>query len=73
MWYDHDSESDRENKQVKMLWGINIHRGHIIEARKPVIVIVEKKLFVCWYRNTKGLLMKKNKKKLKNIGISGGK
>ena len=47
MWYDHDSEPDRENKQVKMLWGINIHRGHIIEARKPVIVTVEKKLFVC--------------------------
>jgi len=41
--YDHRAESVLENENVKILWDFNIHTDRIIEARRPDIVVVDKR------------------------------
>ena len=41
--YEHAPEGSVENENVKLLWDINIQCENIIEARRPHIVLVEKK------------------------------
>ena len=38
-WYEHTPE---QNDEVKLLWDVNIQCDHLIEARRPVIVVVSK-------------------------------
>jgi len=42
-WYDHRAESVLENDNVKILWDFNIHTDRVIEARRPDIVVVDKR------------------------------
>ena len=41
-WYEHAPDSVSENDEVKLLWDVNIQCGHVIEARRPDIVVVNK-------------------------------
>ena len=41
-WYDHQPERVVENESFKILWDMSIQCDHIIAARKPDIVVVEK-------------------------------
>ena len=42
-WYDHNPDGTVENNDVKLLWDINIQCDHVIEARRPDIVIIDKR------------------------------
>ena len=42
-WYEHVPEGAVENDEVKLLWDVNIQCDNLIEARKPDIVVVDKK------------------------------
>ena len=39
-WYEHQSEGG-ENKKCKILWDMTIQCDHVIEARRPDIVVDE--------------------------------
>jgi len=41
--YDHRAESVLENDNVKILWDFNIHTDRVIKARRPDIVVVDKR------------------------------
>ena len=42
-WYDHRAEDVLENDDVKLLWDFNIRTDRVIEARRPDIVLIDKK------------------------------
>ena len=42
-WYEYEPESVLENKDYKILWDFSIQIDHIIEARRPDLVVVDKK------------------------------
>ena len=42
LWYKHEPESAVENENFKILWDFTIQSNHIIEARRPDIVVVDK-------------------------------
>ena len=42
-WYEHVPEGAVEIDEVKLLCGVNIQCDNVIEARKPDIVVVDKK------------------------------
>ena len=46
-WYDHIAEGVIENDKIKLLWDINIQCDNVIEARRPDIVVIDKKERVC--------------------------
>ena len=46
-WYEHDPESVLENKDYKTLWDFSIQTDHVIEARRPDLVVVDKKERSC--------------------------
>ena len=46
-WYDHIPEGAIENDKIKLLWDINIQCDNVIEARRPDIVVIDKKERVC--------------------------
>ena len=41
-WYNHKPEDVMENDRVKILWDFNIQTDHVIQHRRPDIVIVYK-------------------------------
>ncbi|XP_047475423.1 uncharacterized protein LOC125029527 [Penaeus chinensis] len=41
-WYNHRPESVMENDRVKILWDFNIQTDHVIQHRRPDIVVVYK-------------------------------
>ena len=41
------SESVLENEDCKILWDISIQTDHVIGARRPVLVVVDKKEKSC--------------------------
>ena len=41
-WYDHHPDGVIENETCKILWDMNIQCGHVIEARGPHIVVVDR-------------------------------
>ena len=43
LWYEHEPKTVVENKNLKILWDFNIQCDHIIEARRPDIVVDEVK------------------------------
>ena len=43
-WWEHAPEAVLENSVVKILWDFNIYTDHIIHARRPDIVVVDKSL-----------------------------
>ena len=46
-WYEHEPESVVENDGVRLLWDVNIQCDHIIEARRPDIVVINKQEKSC--------------------------
>ena len=41
-WYEHEPESVLENEDYKILWDFSIQPDHVIEARRPDLVVVDK-------------------------------
>ena len=46
-WYEHGPESVLQNEDYKILWDFSIQTNHIIEARRPDLVVVDKKERSC--------------------------
>jgi hypothetical protein len=46
-WYNHRAETVYENESVKILWDMNLYTDHVIEARRPDIVVVNKQEKTC--------------------------
>ena len=46
-WYEHDTESVLENEDYKILWDFSIQTDHVIEARRPDLVVVERRRRTC--------------------------
>ena len=46
-WYEHEPESVLENEDYKILWDFSIQTDHVIEARRPDLVVVDKKERSC--------------------------
>ena len=46
-WYTHSPESVYENEDVKILWDFNIYTDHVIQHRRPDIVMFDKKERKC--------------------------
>ena len=46
-WYEHEPESVLENEDYKILLDISIQTDHVIEARRPDLVVVDKKEISC--------------------------
>ena len=42
LWYEHEPESVAENENFKIFWDFTIQCDHMIEARRPDIVVVDK-------------------------------
>jgi hypothetical protein len=42
-WYDHVPDCVIENEEYKVLWDFNIQCDRVIEARRPDILVIEKK------------------------------
>ena len=43
-WYKYEPESALENEDYKILWDFSIQTDHVIEAWRPDLVVVDKKL-----------------------------
>ena len=41
--YEHVSEGVVENEEIKVLWDINVQYDNVIEARRPDIIVIDKK------------------------------
>ena len=46
-WHEHEPESVLENEDYKILWDFSIQTDHLIEARRPDLVVVDKKERSC--------------------------
>ena len=46
-WYKHEPDSVMENDKCKILWDFTIQTDHIIQARRPDIVLVNKQERTC--------------------------
>ena len=42
-WYENEPESVLENEDYKILWGFSIQTDHVVETRRPDLVVVDKK------------------------------
>ena len=67
-WYTHNPESVLENETHKLLWDFEIQTNHLISARRPDLVIVNKKKRTCRIVDFTGLAehsvkLKENEKK----------
>jgi hypothetical protein len=47
-WYEHQAESVTENEKAKILWDCAIQTDHIIQARRPDIVVQDKEINHIW-------------------------
>ena len=41
-WWEHNPDSVMENNYVRILWDFNIFVDHVISARRPDIVVIDK-------------------------------
>ena len=42
-WYEHAPEGAVENEEIKVLWDINVQCDNMIEARRPDLIVIDKK------------------------------
>ena len=42
-WYKHVPDGLVENEEVKFLWDVNVQCDNVIEARRPDIIVIDKK------------------------------
>ena len=69
-WYEHCPEGAVEDDDVKLIQDINIQCGNVIQARRPDLILVNKKAksLMLLYQVIAGYVRKKSKR-LKNIRI----
>ena len=41
-WYEHQQEAVQENERYKISWDFNIQTDHVIEARRPDMIVIDK-------------------------------
>ena len=41
-WYQHEPETVIENEKSKILWDMNMQTDHVIEVRRPDMVVIDK-------------------------------
>ena len=64
-WHEHAPDSVSKNDEVKLLWDVNIQCDHVIEAKRPDIVIVKKNrresalLLMLLYRQIKEMVRRR--------------
>ena len=46
-WYMHNTAPVLENDTHKLLWDFDIHSDHLISARRPDLIIINKKKRIC--------------------------
>ena len=46
-WYEHEPESVLENENHKILWDFSIQTNHVVETRRPDLIVVDKKKRSC--------------------------
>ena len=46
-WYEHEPKSVLENENYKILWDFSIQTDHVMEARRPDLVVADKKERSC--------------------------
>ena len=46
-WYMHNPAGVWENETHKLLWDFDIHTDHLISARRPDVIIINKKRRIC--------------------------
>ena len=46
-WYEREPESVLDNEDYKILWDFSIQTDHVVEARRPDLVVVDKKERSC--------------------------
>ena len=69
-WHEHAQEEAVENEEIKVLWDINIQCDNLIDARRPDLIVIDKK-------EQKGIIIdiavpddrKKKKKRWKSFRI----
>ena len=70
--YEHCPEGVMEDDDVKLIWDINIQCDNVMEARRPDLILVDKKGYasslMLLYQVIVGYVRKKSKR-LKNIRI----
>ena len=42
-WYEHAPEGAVENEEIEVLWDINIKCNNLIEARRPDLIVIDKR------------------------------
>ena len=42
-WHEHAQEEAVENEEIKLLWDINIQCDNLIDARRPDLIVIDKK------------------------------
>ncbi|XP_069991778.1 uncharacterized protein [Penaeus vannamei] len=47
-WYDHTAEKVLENEKVKIIWDFSAQTDHVIQARRPDIVVKDKEMNHTW-------------------------
>ena len=40
-WYEHEPAPVTENEECKILWDFNVQTDHVIEARRPDMIIID--------------------------------
>ena len=47
MWYEHCPEGAVEDDDVELIWNINIQCNNVTEARRPDLILVDRKAKSC--------------------------
>ena len=47
-WYEHVEETVTENNKAKILWDFSIQTDHVIQARRPDIIVKDKEIDHTW-------------------------
>ena len=46
-WYEHQPETVTKNDSCKLLWDFNIQTDHVIQARRPDVILIDKEKKEC--------------------------
>ena len=70
-WYEHNAEKVPENDKAQIPWNFNIQTDHVIQARRPDIVVKDKESDPKWIIDIavpgKARLEDKEKENMENI------
>ena len=46
-WYEHQPDTVTENDSCKLLWDFNVQTDHVIQARRPDVILIDKEINEC--------------------------